>query len=80
MFSDSNYTFYNTNRVEDDATTKSQKEMQNGRFSNYNTTNYFSDNSGESQIQFATEQPAVVRNSIGRTIRRPRRSLVHREC
>jgi hypothetical protein len=63
MFSDSNYTFYNTNRVEDDATTKTQNELQNGRFSNYTTTNYFSENSGESQIKFATEQPAVVPNS-----------------
>ena len=63
MFSDSNYTFYNTNRVEDDATTKTQKELQNGRFSNYTTTNYFSENSGESHIKFATEQPAVVPNS-----------------
>ena len=35
MSSDSNYTFYNINRVEDDKTTQTQKEMQNDRFSSY---------------------------------------------
>ena len=64
MSSDSNYTFYNINRVEDDKTTQTQKELQNDRYSSYTTTNYFSENSGDAQIQFATEQPAVVPNSI----------------
>lgn len=64
MSRDSNYTFYNIDRVEDDKTTQTQKELQNDRFSSYSTTNYFSENSGESQIQFATEQPAVMPNSV----------------
>jgi len=64
MSRDSNYTFYNIDRVEDDQTTRTQKELQNGRFSSYATTNYFSENSGETQIQFATEQPAIMPNSI----------------
>ncbi len=64
MSRDSNYTFYNSNRVEDDKTTQTQKESQNNRYSTYTTTNYFSENSGEAQIQFATEQPAVVPNSV----------------
>ncbi len=64
MSMDSNYTFYNSNRVEDDKTTQTQKESQNNRYSTYTTTNYFSENSGEAQIQFATEQPAVVPNSV----------------
>lgn len=64
MFRDSNYTFYNTNRVEDDKTTQTQKSLQNDRFSGYTTTNYFSENTGEKQIQFATEQPAVMPNSV----------------
>jgi len=64
MSTDSNYSFYNMNRIEDDKTTQTQKESQNDRFSTYTTTNYFSENTGDAQIQFATEQPAVVPNSV----------------
>ena len=64
MSTDSNYTFYNINRVEDDKTTQTQKELQNDRYSSYTTTNYFSENSGDAQIKFATEQPAVVPTSV----------------
>ena len=63
MSGESNYTFYNMNRVEDDKTTQTQREMQNDRFSTYATTNYFSENADDAQIQFATEQPAVLPNS-----------------
>lgn len=64
MSGENNYTFYNMNRMEDDETTKSQRELQNGRYSDYLTTNYFSEKSNDAQIQFATEQPAVVPNSV----------------
>lgn len=64
MSSTSNYTFYNMNRMEDDKTTQTQKELQNDRYSTYTTTNYFSENTKDAQIKFATEQVAVIPNSV----------------
>ena len=64
MSGTSNYTFYNMNRMEDDKTTQTQKELQNDRFSIYTTTNYFSENDKDGQLKFATEQVAVVPNSV----------------
>lgn len=55
-----NYTFYNTDRIEDDLTTGTQHTMQNSRFSNYNLTSYFSEFPTNSQIQFATSQPVIM--------------------
>jgi hypothetical protein len=52
------------NRMEDDKTTQTQKELQNDRFSIYTTTNYFSENDKDGQLKFATEQVAVVPNSV----------------
>ena len=60
----SNYTFYNMARIENDNTTQTQESLQNERYADYTTTNYFSENATDSQIQFATQQPAVVPNSI----------------
>ena len=60
----SNYSFYNMARIENDNTTKTQHTLQNDRFSDYTTTNYFSQNPADSQIQFATEQPAVVPTGV----------------
>ena len=60
----SNYSFYNMARIENDDTTKTQHTLQNERFSDYTTTNYFSQNPSDSQIQFATEQPAVVPTGV----------------
>jgi len=51
-------------RIENDNTTKTQETLQNDRFSSYNTTNYFSQNPSDSQIQFATQQPAVVPTGV----------------
>ena len=59
-----NYTFYNMARIENDNTTQTQESLQNERYADYTTTNYFSENATDSQIQFATQQPAVVPNSI----------------
>lgn len=64
MSSESNYSFYNMARIQNDDTTKSQDTLQNDRFSSYNTTNYFSQNPTDSQIQFATQQPAVVPTGV----------------
>ena len=60
----SNYSFYNMARIENDNTTQTQHSLQNERYADYTTTNYFSDNASDSQIQFATQQPAVVPNSV----------------
>jgi hypothetical protein len=57
------YTFYNLDRIEDDSTCESQRSMQNTRYSNYITTNLFNGYPSDSQIQFATSQPAVFPNS-----------------
>ena len=56
----SNYKFNNQDRIEDDSGTLTQSTLQNDRYASYTTTNYFSDNSHEEQIQFATSQPAIV--------------------
>ena len=58
--STSNYKFNNQDRIEDDSGTLTQTTLQNDRFASYTTTNYFSENSPDEQIQFATSQPAIV--------------------
>lgn len=64
MSSENNYSFYNMGRIQNDDTTKTQDTLQNDRFSSYNTTNYFSQNPSDSQIQFATQQPAIVPTGV----------------
>lgn len=56
------YTFYRIDHIEDDAASQTQRTMQNTEFSNYMTTNYFSEFPSDSQIQFATSQPAIMPN------------------
>lgn len=63
MSGESNYSFYNMNRIEDDKTTQTQREVQNDRYSDYATTNYFSEKANDAQIKFATEQPSVFPDS-----------------
>lgn len=60
----SNYSFYNMARIENDNTTQTQQTLQNDRFSDYTTTNYFSQKPADNQIQFATQQPAVVPTGV----------------
>ena len=57
-----NYTFYNVDRIEDDASCETQRTMQNTRYANYTTSNYFSEFPSDTQIQFATSQPAIMPN------------------
>lgn len=64
MSNESNFTFYNMARIENDNTTKTQETLQNDRFSSYITTNHFSQNPVDSQIHFATQQPAVVPTGV----------------
>jgi hypothetical protein len=58
-----NFSLYNLDRIGDDKTCESQSTAQNTRYANYTTSNYFSELPSDSQIQFATGQPAVVPNS-----------------
>ena len=57
-----NYTFYNLDHIEDDSTCETQRTMQNTKYANYTTANFFSEFPSDSQIQFATTQPAIVPN------------------
>lgn len=60
----SNYSFYNMARIENDNTTQTQQTLQNERYADYTTTNYFSQKPADNQIQFATQQPAVVPTGV----------------
>jgi len=56
----SNYNFNNVDRIEDDSNTITQNSLQNDRYSNYTTSNYFSNNGKDDSIKFATSQPAIM--------------------
>lgn len=57
------YTFYNLTGVEDDKCYLTEREQQNGKFSSYQTTNFFVNNCGLQQpLQFATSQPNIFVN------------------
>jgi hypothetical protein len=56
------YTFYKLDHIEDDAACQTQRTVQNTHYSNYMTTNYFSEFPSDGQIQFATSQPAIMPN------------------
>lgn len=57
------YKFYQLDRVADDSVFKTQNTLQNTRYANYNTANFFNEFPSDTQIQFATAQPIVVPNS-----------------
>lgn len=63
MSSSYDYKFYNLDRTGDDSTLQTQDTLQNTRYANYTTTNFFSEFPSDTQIQFATAQPIVVPNS-----------------
>jgi len=64
MFSNYGYNFYQLDRVGDDSVTETQNDLQNSRYANYNTANFFSEFPSDAQIQFATKQPIVTPNSV----------------
>jgi hypothetical protein len=64
MSTTSNYKFNNVDRIEDDSTTLTQRTLQNDRYSNYTTMNYFSNNSNDEPIRFATSQPAIIPEGV----------------
>ena len=57
------YKFYQLDRVADDSVFKTQNTLQNTRYANYNTVNFFNEFPSDAQIQFATAQPIVVPDS-----------------
>jgi hypothetical protein len=59
MASISSYMFNNMDRIGNDVTDRSQKNVYNTKFSNYTLSNYFSDNLSTSHVRFALEQPAM---------------------
>ena len=60
MSSTSSYFFNNAGRIGADVTDQSQRNVYNTRFTNYTLSDYFSDKTTDSHIQFATKQPAVM--------------------
>ena len=62
MSSTNMYNFNQVDHLSFDSTDISQKNLYNDRFSEYNLTNYFSNNNPSSDIGFAIDQPAVMFN------------------
>lgn len=56
----SDYTFFNMARIGADAVDNTQRNMSNTRFSNYMLSNYFSEPTVNSHVDFATQQPTVM--------------------
>ena len=56
----SSYMFNNADRIGADATDQSQRTVSNTRFANYTLSNYFSQNSSNSHVNFATSQPTMM--------------------
>lgn len=61
----SSYMFNNADRIGSDATDQSQRTVSNTRFANYTLSNYFSQNSSNSHVDFATSQPTMM---VGGTV------------
>jgi hypothetical protein len=64
MSSVSSYLFNNADRIGSDSTDLSQRNVSNTRFANHTLSNYFSDKTSDSHIQFATKQQAVMFSGI----------------
>ena len=54
------YNFNNMGSLKADMTDQTQQNIQNTKFGNYNVSNYFSNSTSNSQLQFATQQPGFV--------------------
>lgn len=55
----SDYMFHSSNRLSNDSTDNSQRNLQNVRFANYQLSEYFSETLSNSHVSFATQQPAI---------------------
>jgi hypothetical protein len=59
------YIFNNMGSLKSDVTDKTQQSLQNTRFGNYMVSNYFSDNTSDSQLKFAMQQPGLYVSGSG---------------
>jgi len=57
------YYFNNTTGISNDATDRTQRDLQNTKFNNYMVSNYFSEKVSDEQIHFATSQPSLMLNA-----------------
>jgi len=60
----SNYTFNNLGRIGDDLTDKSQRNIQNTRYTDLNLTNYFSSNVPTEHVDFVSNTPGLSYNGL----------------
>jgi len=66
MASLSPYTFNNMGNLSNDVTDQSQKNVYNTRFANYTLSNYFSQMTSDSHVNFAIQQPTLNFSGIAR--------------
>lgn len=58
------YYFNNMTNITSDSVDRSQKNLYNTRFSNYTLSNYFSENTSDSHVNFAVQQPTMMFSGI----------------
>jgi hypothetical protein len=58
----SNYTFNKLDRISDDVTDNTQRNLQNSRFANYSLSSFFSESITENDLKFAIQQPTMTLN------------------
>jgi hypothetical protein len=63
MNNTNSYLFNSMGRIGADMTDETAQNLYNTRFGNYTVSNYFSDSTSDSHINFATQQPSVLINS-----------------
>ena len=64
MASLNSYAFNSTDRIGSDSTDKTQSNVQNTKFANYNLTDHFSKFISNDHVKFAVQQPAVTFNGL----------------
>ena len=58
----SNYTFNKFDRITNDTTDNTQRNLQNTKYANYSISSYFGESITTDNIKFATQQPNVMIN------------------
>jgi len=54
------FSFFNMGRIGSDVVDNTQRNIYNTRFTNYTLSNFFSENTSDSHVNFATSQPNVM--------------------
>lgn len=60
------YTFNNMGNLSNDVTDQSQKNVYNTRFANYTLSNFFSQTTSDSHVNFAVQQPTMNFSGVAR--------------